>query len=154
MQKNNKKCITCGKEYRYCPTCKGIDYSEAWKNIYCSRNCQEIFNIATGFANHKLTADEAKARLDKCDLSYKAKMKPNLIARMDEIIAEANKGTQEAPETPVVETTEETATEPEPAETSEPDATSNASIDTSSGDYKNFYKINRPGKTYKRRAEK
>lgn len=85
--RNNKKCITCGKEYRYCPTCKGNDYSEAWRNIYCSRNCQEIFNVATGYANNKLSGTDAKCRLEKCDLSYRAKMKPALIARIDEIVA-------------------------------------------------------------------
>lgn len=87
MQKNNKKCITCGKEYRYCPTCKGRDYSEAWRNIYCSKNCQEIFNVVTGYVNNKLSVEQAQERISKCDLSYKEKMKPNLVSRIDEIMS-------------------------------------------------------------------
>ena len=69
MRENNKTCICCGKKYTYCPSCSEFDKYPKWMNIYHDENCREIFMVTSDFIAGDIVKDEAKARLDKCDLS-------------------------------------------------------------------------------------
>lgn len=88
MPQNNKKCVTCGKEYSYCPGCKRADIENMWKNIYCSENCRKIFRLMTDYCSGHVTKEEAKQVLLECDLSNKEHFKPSIAKRIDEIFAE------------------------------------------------------------------
>ena len=69
MVRNNKTCILCGNKYSYCSGCAEFDHLPRWMECYCSENCKDIFNILSGYnMNHK-TKEEAKALLEKCDLT-------------------------------------------------------------------------------------
>lgn len=68
MNKNNVKCVICGKEYKYCHDCNHTEL-ESWKSSFCSENCREIYRICAGFGMKHITKEEAAKALAKCDLS-------------------------------------------------------------------------------------
>lgn len=64
-----KICAVCYKPYEYCPVCGKDKDKPTWMFTFCSENCHDIYLITSSYANHKLTANKAKNRLDKLDLS-------------------------------------------------------------------------------------
>lgn len=69
MVKDNKTCILCGKKYSYCSGCSEFDHLPRWMGCYCSENCKDVFNILSGYNMKHKTKEEAKALLEKCDLT-------------------------------------------------------------------------------------
>lgn len=78
-KKNNRKCICCSTEYRYCNTCAEDISKPAWYAIYCSENCKKLFHAASGYHAKTATLEEVKERFNACDLSYKDKLGENFI---------------------------------------------------------------------------
>ena len=78
-KKNNRKCICCSTEYRYCNTCAEDISKPAWYAIYCSENCKKLFYAASGYHAKTATLEEVRARFDACDLSYKDRLNENFI---------------------------------------------------------------------------
>ena len=64
-----KICAVCYKSYEYCPVCGKDKDKPTWMFTFCSENCHDIYLVTSSYANHKLTANKAKNRLDKLDLS-------------------------------------------------------------------------------------
>ena len=84
-KKNNKKCIVCGTEYTYCPSCAEFANVAIWHNLYHDENCKEIFAIATDFNAKVLDKDVAKEKLGKCDLSNKKSFHNSILKAVNEI---------------------------------------------------------------------
>lgn len=63
--KNNKKCLICGKSYAFCSNCSGKD--SAWKITFCSENCLSLYDTVTGLRDGKYTEEEAYSKLKECD---------------------------------------------------------------------------------------
>lgn len=78
-KKNNRKCICCSEEYRYCNSCAEDRMKEPWNSIYHNANCKDIFNIASDYLANAITKEEAKEKFDKCDLSYKDKLHHKIV---------------------------------------------------------------------------
>lgn len=91
MKRNNKKCIVCGKEYSYCPTCRGDANQPAWRSIYCSENCKSIMDIATDYNASELIKADAKKKLSSCDLSNKKNFKDGIIKTINNILDTTHK---------------------------------------------------------------
>lgn len=66
-----RTCFCCGKAYHYCPVCDGDKNKPSWYFIFDSDNCRKIFDTCQRFSTKEYTADEARAKLDKCDLTDK-----------------------------------------------------------------------------------
>lgn len=64
-------CSVCKRTYKYCPSCKEDAKKPTWLFAFCSKNCRNIYNITSDFENKQLTDIEAKAKLEKLDLSRK-----------------------------------------------------------------------------------
>lgn len=64
-----KICAVCYKPYEYCPVCGKDKDKPTWMFTFCSENCHDIYLTTSSYANHKLTANKAKSKLDKLDLS-------------------------------------------------------------------------------------
>ncbi len=64
-------CSVCKRTYKYCPSCKEDAKKPTWLFAFCSENCRNIYNITSDFENKQLTDIEAKAKLEKLDLSRK-----------------------------------------------------------------------------------
>ena len=43
-----RKCVCCGKEYDYCPSCHKKD-QPGWMTTFCSEPCKELFNIVAAY---------------------------------------------------------------------------------------------------------
>lgn len=72
MSKNDlRMCCVCHKEYPFC-LCNPEDrLKPTWHFAYCSENCKDIYNITSSFENGRLSDIDAKAKLEKLDLSKK-----------------------------------------------------------------------------------
>lgn len=70
MSQGDRKCIVCGKEYKFCHNCGNDDRKdETWRNIFCSEDCKNIYNILSMQGNGHIDNSKAKEMLAKCDLS-------------------------------------------------------------------------------------
>lgn len=71
MAKNklNKKCIICGTAYSYCPACGADRKKPSWYMIFDGDNCNNIYDVVTGYRDARYTIKEANEMLKKCDLS-------------------------------------------------------------------------------------
>lgn len=87
MGKKNKKCILCGKQYTYCPTCQQDKDKPVWMNIYCSENCKNIFDGSTDYKAGEITEDQYKDILSKADLSRKNEFKDSVRKTIDELMS-------------------------------------------------------------------
>lgn len=82
-----KICAVCYKPYEYCPVCGKDKDKPTWMFTFCSENCHDIYLTTSSYANHKLTANKAKIKLDKLDLSglnYFGGSYQNIIADINE----------------------------------------------------------------------
>ena len=61
MASKNRKCLSCGTKYSYCPSCSRIDALEpSWKSEFCSETCMTLWSTLTKYNMDFLTKDEAK----------------------------------------------------------------------------------------------
>lgn len=87
MAKNNKKCILCGREYRYCPSCKEHEDKPIWMNSYCSESCKDLFLTATDYLVGLVTKEQMKAVIDRSDLSRRDTFHNGVAKIIDELIS-------------------------------------------------------------------
>lgn len=71
MVKNNKVCCVDGTVYTYCPSCGADRNKPTWMMSFCCENCRDVYKAVAAYGANKITKDEAKEKLDKCDLSKK-----------------------------------------------------------------------------------
>ena len=94
-KKANRICKTCQTEYYFCPNCNNVTAADKYKNIFCSKNCRDIFQTVARYNMNHITKDEARADLSKLDLS-------NLSNFSEQIKADVNTITYVAPVVKVV----------------------------------------------------
>ena len=68
-----RKCLVCGNEYTYCRSCPKDARKETWYALYDNENCKNISQALTDYNFNKITKEEAKELLSKCDLSINLK---------------------------------------------------------------------------------
>lgn len=51
-----RKCVCCGKEYDYCPSCPKND-QPGWMVTFCSEPCKDLFNIISAFNSRRIGKD-------------------------------------------------------------------------------------------------
>lgn len=107
-----KICHLCGKEYKYCSSCRGYYNQPAWKNMFHSENCDTIFNLAVQFVNKKKTVEEAQEILSKCDLTDINNFRQDVIEQIN-IIQNSKPTVIEEKVDKQVETKDETKDETE-----------------------------------------
>lgn len=90
-QKNNRTCLCCSKTYTFCLHCSDYDHLPRWMNIFHDENCKNLFDITNEYMAGKITAEEAKERYSKCDLSYKNKLKTSIVNAINTVNRAARK---------------------------------------------------------------
>lgn len=68
-----RKCIVCGNEYSYCRSCPKDAKKETWYALYDSENCKNVSQALTDYNFKRITKEETKELLSKCDLSINLK---------------------------------------------------------------------------------
>lgn len=105
MSKNNlRMCCVCHKEYPFC-LCNPEDrLKPTWHFAYCSENCKDIYNITSSFENGRLSDIDAKAKLEKLDLSKKdnfgesyQKSIDSIMKAKQQVVTKENKKTEVKP---------------------------------------------------------
>ena len=87
-KKNNRKCICCSTEYRYCNSCSEDRTKPVWYTIYHNENCKNIFNTASDYLAGAITKEEARQKFDACDLSYKNKLHNKIVEAINAVYGE------------------------------------------------------------------
>lgn len=63
-------CALCKTQYQFCPQCSREDAKKpTWYFTFCSENCHDIYAITSGFEDGRIDGVDAKAKLQKLDLS-------------------------------------------------------------------------------------
>ena len=104
MVSKERICSVCKRTYKYCPLCKEDAKKPTWLFAFCSENCKDIYNITSSFEDGCMTDTEAKAKLEKLDLSrkeYFGESYKNSIASImkakAQVIKKENKKTEAKP---------------------------------------------------------
>ena len=69
MDSKLRTCVCCGEKYSFCPRCPQDADKPLYYFSFCSNNCHDIYEITSRFENGQITANEAKNKLDKLNLS-------------------------------------------------------------------------------------
>lgn len=70
MENLNRTCVVCQTKYHYCGNCSDThNPKETWRNIYCSENCMNIFDVLSAHAFGHITDAEANKKLKELDIS-------------------------------------------------------------------------------------
>jgi gas vesicle protein len=81
-------CATCRQKYHYCPRCRQDADKPYFYFTFCSENCKDIYNVTSSFEDGRISASEAKAQLDKLDLSKSEKFGESYKNSIAKIYAE------------------------------------------------------------------
>lgn len=65
----NRKCIVCGAEYSYCPTCSKDRKKPRWMSQFDKEDCKIIFETGCAFEQGTIDASEASKKLQGKNLS-------------------------------------------------------------------------------------
>ena len=106
----DKHCVLCGTYYQFCSNCDRFSKLPRWMESFDNDNCHTIFNTIMEYKAGVKTLDQAAAILNKCDYSYRDKIKQTnetMDGYITAILAN-NKKSETKVETPKVETTVET----------------------------------------------
>ena len=68
-KKNNRVCIICGKEYRYCSACGEDAGKPTWYFIFDGQNCHDIYEVCTQYRDGEIDAKVAYEKISKLDIS-------------------------------------------------------------------------------------
>lgn len=69
MAVKNRVCATCGKTYKFCPSCGEDALKPAWMVEYCTEDCKDIWEIATKFNLKVMTKEQARTEMLKIKLN-------------------------------------------------------------------------------------
>lgn len=82
----NKKCMVCGREYKYCYSCPSSLNNPSWMMLFDKKECREIFNILSMESQKKITKEEAIEKLNQYDLSSKDSFNEKVKNHIDKVL--------------------------------------------------------------------
>lgn len=88
---NNRKCINCGTEYSFCPSCAKDRFKPGWMKLYCSENCKNIFDALNEYFFGNITKEEAIEKLEMCDLSKRDTFNEGIKEDLDKVLSAKKK---------------------------------------------------------------
>ena len=90
-KRGERYCIVCGTKYEYCPNCGKGNVKDTWKFNYDSEECRDIFKVCSAFAFNHISAEEAKKKLSKYNLSDTSRFKEDIRINISAINAAKEK---------------------------------------------------------------
>ena len=64
----NRECLCCHNEYDFCPNCGAGRLDPAWKSVFCSEPCKELWQTLSRFSMNFITKADAKSVILGLDL--------------------------------------------------------------------------------------
>lgn len=86
-KKNNRVCIICGKEYRYCSACGEDAGKPTWYFIFDGQNCHDIYEVCTQYRDGEIDTKVAYEKISKLDISDLDNFPEVTQSQIKEIIA-------------------------------------------------------------------
>ena len=86
-KKNNRVCIICGKEYRYCSACGEDAGKPTWYFIFDRQNCHDIYEVCTQYRDGEIDAKVAYEKISKLDISNIKNFAESTRIQIEEILA-------------------------------------------------------------------
>lgn len=87
----NRKCLLCGTEYSYCPTCPSDKHLPRFMTTFDSENCKDIFHTLVSNTIGDISDAEAKKILSELDLSRKESYAKETQDQIDNLLKVENK---------------------------------------------------------------
>lgn len=100
MARRNRKCLSCGTKYSYCPTCSVDKAKPTWMTEFCNEVCKELFDTATRYNIKMLTKPEAKEIIEKLELKDRSEYVDFIQKDLENILGE-----EKVIEEPIIEET-------------------------------------------------
>ena len=69
MAQDDRKCILCNSNYKFCLNSTKYDRTETWRNLYCSENCRDLYFLYDKMKSGKIERKVAVKDIKKFDLS-------------------------------------------------------------------------------------
>lgn len=88
MAQANRICKTCGKEYFFCSHCEKSLNSPQWMLMWHDENCKTVYEIASDYAQGRISKKDAKVKLAKCDLKVLYTFNENIRNILEDIMTE------------------------------------------------------------------
>lgn len=85
-----KFCLSCGREYEFCPNCQNKTETMGWKKEFDEESCKEIFNAVSGYGMKLFTAKDVVGILKKYNITDTSKYKEEIKAVLDEALEIVN----------------------------------------------------------------
>ena len=86
-KKNNRVCIICAKEYRYCSACGEDAGKPTWYFIFDGQNCHDIYEVCTQYRDGEIDAKVAYEKISKLDISNIKNFAESTRIQIEEILA-------------------------------------------------------------------
>ena len=86
-KKNNRVCIICGKEYRYCSACGEDAGKPTWYFIFDDLNCHDIYEVCTQYRDGEIDVKAAYEKISKLDISNIKNFAEATRIQIEEILA-------------------------------------------------------------------
>ena len=86
-KKNNRVCIICGKEYRYCSACGEDARKPTWYFIFDGQNCHDIYEVCTQYRDGEIDVKAAYEKISKLDISNIKNFAEATRIQIEEILA-------------------------------------------------------------------
>lgn len=86
MEHKLRTCCVCGTQYKFCPRCNEDKDKPLFYFTFCSENCRDIYNVTSEYENGQIDSIDAKAQIDKLDLSKLSNFGTSYKASIDKII--------------------------------------------------------------------
>lgn len=87
MERKKRVCVSCGKEYRYCPNCAEDSNKPTWMFAWDNIECKTVFNIVTKYCTKDISKSEARTLLDDV-LTHTIKFNNQIEEKLAEIYKE------------------------------------------------------------------
>lgn len=88
--KDTRTCCVCHSQYEYCG-CSKDKYKEPWHYAFCSENCMKVYEVVSNYSRNKMTANEAKLRLDNLTVGDLSKYGESYRVNIEKINSEAGR---------------------------------------------------------------
>lgn len=82
-----RKCIVCGAEYSYCPTCAEDAQKPIWMTSFDSENCHDIWDTLCAMTCNNISEVEGVKKLRKLDLSKKDTFEPGVRKHLNTVLS-------------------------------------------------------------------
>jgi len=87
----NHHCIVCGTGYHACDTCQEIKGIAPWRAYTDTVEHYKIFSVLQDYNGKKISAEDAKTKLDNCDITGWESFKESSASLIRKILATETK---------------------------------------------------------------